>query len=165
MHYEPEERHLLPAELLDQVERFGVVFERFGFQRMAGRIFALMLLREEPLVTQAELAEELNASTGSISTMIRLLEQLGFVDRISLSGVRGDHFRLTDDPLVEMTFRRLNGAREVIDIIAAARQTPELGPVADERLAKAQDFYVFFIEYATRALAEWRDLPGPETNR
>jgi DNA-binding transcriptional regulator GbsR (MarR family) len=150
------QHQLLPEELHEHVETFSLVFERFGFQRMAGRIFALMLLRNESLVTQAQLAEELGASTGSISTMIRLLEQLGFVERVSLPGHRRDRFRLTEDPLVEMTVRRLEGAGQMVKIINAARATHNIGPNADARLERAMSFYVFFMEEMARSLEEWR---------
>lgn len=147
---------LLPEELHEHVETFSLIFERFGFQRMAGRMFALMLLRDEPLVTQAQLAEELGASTGSVSTMIRLLEQLGFVERVSLPGHRRDRFKLTDDPLVEMTVRRLEGAQQMLTIIGAARATHNIGPNADARLARAMSFYEFFADKMTLSLEEWR---------
>ncbi len=147
---------LVPEELHEHVEKFSLVFERFGFQRMGGRIFALMLLRDDPYVTQAQLAEELNASQGSISTMIRLLEQLGFVERVSLPGHRRDRFRLTADPLVEMTVRRLDGARQIIEIIESARASSHVGPNADARLERAMSFYEFFLDEMTTALAEWR---------
>ncbi len=149
---------MLPDELHEHVETFSLVFERFGFQRMAGRMFALMLLRDEPLFTQAQLADELDASTGSISTMIRLLEQLGFVERVSLPGHRRDRFRLTRDPLVEMTVRRLEGAQQMIAIIDAARATRNIGPRADKRLARALSFYEFFVGEMGRSLQEWREM-------
>ena len=153
---------LIPEELHRHVEVFSLVFERFGFQRMAGRIFALMLLREEPLVTQAQLADELNASTGSVSTMIRLLEQLGFAERVSLPGNRRDHFRLTSDPMVEMTVRRLDGGRQILDVIRSARSSGALGPTADARLAQTEHFYEFFLEYMTKAFDEWRRVSADE---
>ena len=149
---------LLPDELHEHVETFSLVFERFGFQRMGGRMFALMLLRDEPLFTQAQLAEELDASTGSVSTMIRLLEQLGFVERVSLPGHRRDRFRLTEDPLMEMTVRRLRGAQQMIEIIEAARATRNIGPRADARLARAVSFYEFFMDAMTESLAEWQAI-------
>ena len=72
MSKEPDQR--LPDELHEHVETFSLIFEAFGFQRMGGRMFALMLLSNEEMFTQAQLAAELNASTGSVSTMIRLLD-------------------------------------------------------------------------------------------
>jgi len=153
----------LPDELHEHVERFSLVFERFGFQRMGGRMFALMLLSDKEMFTQAELAENLQASTGSVSTMTRLLEQLGFVERVSLPGHRRDRFRLTPDPLVEMTIRRLQGGRQMTEIIQAARDTKQIGPVADSRLADALSFYEFFIDAMGRSLEEWRGtLDSPD---
>ncbi len=156
MQTEDSKHHLLPDELHEHVEQFSLIFERFGFPRMGGRIFALMLLRDEPLCTQAQIAEELDASTGSVSTMIRLLEQLGFVERVSLPGHRRDRFRLTQDPLVEMSVRRLQGAAEIVKIIDAARASDSLGPRADARLERAMSFYKFFMDEMTQALEEWR---------
>ena len=154
---EEAEKQILPEELHEHVENFSLVFERFGFQRMGGRMFALMLLSEETLFTQAQLAAALDASTGSVSTMVRLLEQLGFIERVSLPGHRRDRFRLTEDPLVEMTVRRLEGAMQIVDIIEAARATHNIGTKADERLGTAVDFYLFFVEAMGRTLAEWRE--------
>jgi DNA-binding transcriptional regulator GbsR (MarR family) len=153
----PDRQHrLLPEELHEYIEAFSLIFERFGFQRMGGRMFALMLLSDESMFTQAQLAEELNASTGSISTMVRLLEQLGFIERVSLPGHRRDRFRLTDDPLVAMTVRRLQGAGQIIEIIGAARATNSIGEEADARLARAMSFYEFFVDAMSRSLKEWR---------
>lgn len=156
MQNEDAQRSPFPEELHQHVETFSLVFERFGFQRMGGRMFAFMLLSDREMYTQAELAEELRASTGSVSTMIRILEQLGFVERVSLPGHRRDHFRLTPDPLVEMTMRRLQGGRQMIEIIEAARATKQIGPAADARLAHAVAFYQFFIEAMGKSLDEWR---------
>ncbi len=149
-----------PEDLHEYVETFSLIFERFGFPRMAGRMFSFMLLREEDLITQAELAEALDASTGSISTMIRLLEQLGFVERVSLPGRRRDRFRLTPDPMVEMSVRRIEGAREISKLIGAARRTDSLGPVADARLERAMSFYDFFVDEMVRSLAAWKKEVG-----
>ena len=88
--------------------------------------------------------------------MIRLLEQLGFVERVSLPGRRRDRFRLTPDPMVEMSVRRIEGAREISKLIRAARQTESLGPAADARLERALSFYEFFVDEMIRALGAWK---------
>ena len=156
---------LFPPELHEQVEKFSLVFERFGFPRMAGRMFELMLLRDDPLITQSELTEELNARTGSVSTMIRLLEQLGFVERLSLPGHRRDRFRVRTDPLVEMSRRRIEGAIQMIDILERAKHSKEIGPTATERLERAESFYRHFHVEMELALVRWLEanpLPEPQ---
>ncbi len=145
----------LPQSVAESIESFSLVFEQFGFPRMGGRIFAYLILSEEPYVTQAELTELLQASTGSISTMVRLLEQTSFIERVSLPGHRRDRFRLRSDPLVEMTRRRIEGAIHVIDVVDKAKVHKEVGPQATDRLERAESFYRYFHVEMELALVRW----------
>src|SRR5712692_9981760 len=81
------------------VEEMAVTFEADGLPRMAGRIFAFLLVCRPPEQTAASLAHELDASGGSISTMVRLLVGAGLVERVSRAGVRADRFRVTPEGL------------------------------------------------------------------
>ncbi len=130
----------MAPELAEIVESFSLVIEQFGLPRMAGRIFAFLLINEERDVTQSSLAALLQASTGSVSTMIRLLEQLGFVERVSLPGRRRDRFRIRQDPLVEMSKRRIESLIHMINIIEKAKHHKETGPLATTRLERAESF-------------------------
>jgi len=76
------------------VEDVAVVMEREGLPRMAGRIVARLLLAEPDHRSFQELRDELGASMGSISTMIRLLQQLNFVERVSVPGEGRARYRL-----------------------------------------------------------------------
>ena len=91
------------ANLTDEertlVEEVGIVFENTGLPRMAGRMFGWLLISEPPYQSPAELAEVLMASKGSISTTVRLLTQLGFVERYVIPGERHDHFQLREDAM------------------------------------------------------------------
>jgi DNA-binding transcriptional regulator GbsR (MarR family) len=93
----------MPNSLHDRektfVEEVGVVFEQTGLTRMAGRIFGWLLISDPPYQSLAELAEVLMASKGSISTMTRLLIQIGLIERFVIPGVRHDYFRLRQDAL------------------------------------------------------------------
>lgn len=148
----------LPNDVARIVETMSLVFEGFGFPRMAARIFGVMMVNDEEYATQAELSEMLQASTGSISTMVRLLEQLGFVERVSLPGERRDRFKLTSDPLVEMTSRRIDGAGRVADLFRSARESDEIGPEASARLARAEAFYRFFEKAMRERFDEWKAM-------
>lgn len=81
------------------VEEVGVVFEQTGLPRMAGRIFGWLLIADPPYQSPAELAEVLMASKGSISTTLRLLMQIGLLERFVIPGERHGHFRLHRDAL------------------------------------------------------------------
>lgn len=160
-----DETPVLSPGLAETIESFSLIFEQFGFPRMAGRIFALLILTEHQYVTQAELTDLLQASTGSVSTMIRLLEQLGFVERLSLPGHRRDRFRVRADPLVEMSRRRIEGIIHMINAVEKAKHNKEIGPAATARLERAESFYRFFHIEMELALVRWLEdnpLPAPE---
>ena len=82
------------------IEEVGIVFEQTGLTRMSGRMFGWLLISEPPYQSAAELAEVLMASKGSISTTVRLLVQMGIVERYVIPGERHDHFRLKKDALL-----------------------------------------------------------------
>jgi DNA-binding transcriptional regulator GbsR (MarR family) len=81
------------------IEEVGVVFEQTGLPRMAGRLFGWLLIADPPYQSPAELAEVLQASKGSISTTVRLLQQSGFIERYVIPGSRHDFFRLPPDAI------------------------------------------------------------------
>jgi DNA-binding transcriptional regulator GbsR (MarR family) len=152
--------------MAEAIESFSMIIEQFGLPRMAGRIFALLTLIEDGSATQSEISEMLQASTGSISTMTRMLEQLGFAERVSLPGDRRDRFRLRQDPLVEMSKRRIEGVIHMINAIEKAKHHKDIGPVATERLDRAESFYRFFHVEMELALVRWLEanpLPQDET--
>ena len=163
---EPDATPVMSPGLAETIESFSLIFEQFGFPRMAGRIFALMILTEHQYVTQSELTDLLQASTGSVSTMIRLLEQLGFVERLSLPGHRRDRFRVRADPLVEMSRRRIEGIIHMINAVEKAKHNREIGSQATARLERAESFYRFFHIEMELALVRWLEdnpLPEPES--
>lgn len=81
------------------MEEAGVVFEQTGLPRMAGRLFGWLLIADPPYQSPSDLAGALRASKGSISTSIRLLTQMGFIERHIIPGSRHDNFRLTNDAI------------------------------------------------------------------
>ena len=76
------------------VEEVGLFFEQTGLPRMAGRILGRLLISDSAYQTTSDLAEDLMASKGSISTMTRLLIRIGLIERISLPGQRRDYFNI-----------------------------------------------------------------------
>ena len=81
------------------IEEVGIVFERTGLPRMAGRMFGWLLISDPHYQSPSELALVLMASKGSISTTVRLLVQIGLIERYIIPGERHDHFRLRQDAL------------------------------------------------------------------
>ncbi|MCB2203649.1 MarR family transcriptional regulator [bacterium] len=62
--------------------------QTFGLPRMGGRIWGVLLTTEKEQLSSEELMEEVHASRGSVSTMVRMLERVGFIKRVTVRGDR-----------------------------------------------------------------------------
>ncbi len=81
-------------ELRAWVEQVSMLLERDGLPRMAGRIFAWLLVCEPPEQTMEDLGAAVQGSKASMSTMTRLLVQSGLVEKVRTLGARRDQFRV-----------------------------------------------------------------------
>lgn len=127
------------------VEEVGLLFELVGLPRMAGRIFGCLLISEPPQQSSGALAEVLQASKGSISTMTRLLLQIGLIERVSIPGDRRDYFQIKSHAWTQLSQQRLTQ-------ITAFRQVAERGlellhgrsPALQKRLLEMRDIHAFW---------------------
>ena len=139
------------------VEDVGIVFEQTGLPRMAGRIFGWLMICDPPHQSPGELAEALIASKGSISSMTRLLIQIGLLERFSMPGIRHDYFRLRANACQCIMRRGLE------DEIKLFRQLAERGlelladkaPLAYKRLEEMRDVYIFLEREFPALLERW----------
>lgn len=136
------------------IEQMGLQWETEGKPRIAGRLFALMLLEDRDF-TLEELADRLQVSRGSMSTNTRLLETDGVIERVARSGDRRIYYRLTPNPylvLIETHLKRIERTR---DVVSQARK--ELAAETKQehtRLAEIERFHDFAITAITTLLRQ-----------
>lgn len=138
------------------VEDVGFFIEQYGLPRMAGRILGWLLICDPPHQSLAEMSEALMASKGSISTMTRLLVQLGIIERIGLPGLRHDCFRVKPGTWDEHI-------KQYISRVTAARQLSERGlellkgrdPQLRQRLEVMRHIHTFLEEQMRTLLERW----------
>ncbi|MBL1174059.1 GbsR/MarR family transcriptional regulator [Pantanalinema sp. GBBB05] len=138
------------------IEEVGLLFEMVGLPRMAGRVFGWLLISNPPYQSPGELAAVLQASKGSISTMTRLLVQIGLIERISLPGQRRDYFRIKLDAWSELTKQRMAQ-------ITAFRRLAERGlellhdeePNLRRRLEEMRDMHAFCERELPLMIERW----------
>jgi len=149
------------------VEEVGIVFEQTGLPRMAGRILGRLLISDPPHQSMNQLVKDLMASKSSISTMTRLLIQIGLIERLSLPGVRGDYFRLRPDAWQHMIRRGLE------DEIRMVRQLAERGlelladktPLTRKWLEEMRDVYTFLEREFPTLLKRWEQEHKEKTHK
>lgn len=78
------------------IETMGRHFEEEGIPRIAGRLFGLLMVTEDPCSLD-DMAERLQVSKGSVSTNSRLLEQWGVIERVTRPGDRRDYYLVAPD--------------------------------------------------------------------
>jgi DNA-binding transcriptional regulator GbsR (MarR family) len=103
------------------VERAGVLWENDGLPRIAGRIYGLMLVSEDALSLD-EIAESLGVSKASVSTDTRLLERMGFIERVSKPGDRKDYYQHTEGSFERAIAERIKRMHELASLIESGRE-------------------------------------------
>jgi DNA-binding transcriptional regulator GbsR (MarR family) len=84
---------LSPGEA-EFVDRMGLFFEQLGGPRTMGRVYGWLMVCDPPRQSLTDLATTLGVSKASVSTVIRLLQEGGMVERLPSSG-RQHHYRIT----------------------------------------------------------------------
>jgi DNA-binding transcriptional regulator GbsR (MarR family) len=134
-----------PFEQMHFVEEVGLMFEMIGMPRMSGRIFGWLLIAVPPQQSNAALAEVLQASKGSISTMTRFLIQLGLVERASVPGDRRDYFQIKDHAWSQLTKQRLVQIGAFRQLAARGLDLMQAAPRQHKRrLQEMHDIHAFW---------------------
>jgi len=79
------------------IEDAGDMIDEHGFPHMAGRVIGALLVCVPPHCSLDELADELQASKGSISMATQLLLRLGLIEKLSIPGERRYYYRVRTD--------------------------------------------------------------------
>ena len=136
------------------VESLGLILQAEGFPRIAGKLLGVFVLRGGPLSFQ-ELSDTLKISRGSVSTNTRLLESLGAVERVTMTGERQDYFKLSDTPYERIAAGKVERARQASERLLKGRDTlPTCDEAAFERVTELSDFFDSISRACSVTLAE-----------
>lgn len=146
----------MDAEQLHFIEDVGVLFEQSGVPRMAGRILGWLLICDPPHQTSEQLATGLQASKGSISTLTRLLIQIGLVEKIGLPGERRDYFRIKPDAWSRLTAQRLQQLTVFRRLAERGLAVTADQPAAQrQRLEDMRDLFAFYERELPTIVERW----------
>jgi len=123
-------------------EDAAVVLEALGMPRSYGKLLAWLLVCDPPQQSSTELAEALDLSAGSVSTVMRLLVNSSLARRVAVPGKRGKVYEVVDNAMVVASQdNRIRMFRELME-----RGIEVVGGEHTERsrrLRQTRDFYAF----------------------
>ena len=140
------------------VEEIGLLFQEMGGGPMMGRVLARLMVCDPPEQSLTEIADYLDASKGSVSTITRQMLQGRLIEKVPRPGSRAVYYRFRDDAFVEIFERRMVYTRMVL-----AKAEEGLALLADRppeqrrRLEHMVRFYRYFVGRFPQILQEWHD--------
>lgn len=125
------------------IERVGRWWENVSGSRTAGQIVGWLMICEPAHQSSAELSERLKVSTGSVSTQTRVLERIGFLDRITFPGDRATYYQLKPHVWLELMWTEQQRIEEMKSLADAAQSLiPEARPDRVEELGEIAEFFL-----------------------
>jgi len=138
------------------VDRLGQAAGADGLSPIAGRLFALLLLADEPRSLD-ELAEALGVSKASVSTDARRLLERGIVERVTRAGDRRDYYELAPDFFARIIRARFARWRRIHQLLGDLRdESAALPRAALDRFAAIDALHAAVIDRADAALDAWQ---------
>lgn len=118
------------ADQHEFVEHVGRWWETGTGSRAAGRILGWLMICEPSHRSAGELVDQLDLSAGSVSTQLRLLESLQFVERTTFPGDRATYYQLKPDvwmTVMESEMDHLDRMRKIseVGVSVVPSQRPE----------------------------------------
>jgi hypothetical protein len=149
----------MPATAEDRrafAEELGLFGEKMGLPPMAGRIWGWLLVCDPPRQTALELAHAVGSILGGISTMTRLLEQTGIIERVAIPGQRSRGFQIRPGGITELLRRQMTLTGHMRTLaeqgLAMLRDEPEAVRL---RLEEYRAFYAFFEREMPALVDRW----------
>lgn len=123
------------------IERFAAHFADEGIPLIGGRILAYLLVCEPVERTAAELSQELEASSGSISTNLKFLVNSGLVIKRTRRGRQAAEFRINEQQWAEMVKSKLDALASVRELTTGGMRLLSGDPQRAHRLRTVDELY------------------------
>lgn len=123
---------------------------------MTARVLAVLLFCPDETITAGEIADNLDANPGTISTAIRALERGGLVERVPRPG-RREHFRFPEDGWVRMLSEHNQAFAAMAVAARSGLAAVEEDSPPGRRLSTMASLYDHLRVALPRVLAEWQE--------
>jgi DNA-binding transcriptional regulator GbsR (MarR family) len=139
----------------DFIDQLGLVAETGGLTRITGRIWALLIVSEHPLAP-AEIADLLQVSRASVSSGLKMLESLEFLNVRTRAGERQSYYEMRDSPYQAMM--QTQARRTAANIAVVRRLLSQIdNPGARKGLRELELFYSIMLDGFDTMLARLQE--------
>jgi DNA-binding transcriptional regulator GbsR (MarR family) len=135
------------------IERTGLLWEKDRMPRIAGQIFGLTLISPNPCSLE-EISKTLGVSRASVSNDARLLEGLGFVERVCAIGDRKVYYQITNQSLERSLETRVQRIEELQQLMDSAMRLPIKRTEVRDRITGHRLAYGFVTAALTDVLTK-----------
>ena len=126
------------------IEDAGDTLEEHGLPHMAGRVLGALMICVPPHMSMDELAKQLQASKGSISSATQILLRLGIIEKISMPGHRRHYYRPRPNLWSDLFAQQMGYLKEHHELADLGLKTLAGEPLEmKERLIEMQVFFDF----------------------
>lgn len=140
---------------LNYIEENGILLERLGLTRMAGRVFGYLIVSDKMEASFDDIRLALKASKGSISGTTKQLVNAGFLQPVSLPGDRKTYYRLNKIEVGKILESRLELFAKFSDMTSKGRSIRDSEDEVTEWLKETSTFYDWIGGEIREIIRKW----------
>ncbi|MEA2024340.1 MAG: MarR family transcriptional regulator [Actinomycetota bacterium] len=137
-------------------EEVSLLFEVWGLPPMAGRVWAALLVTDQPHLSATDLREQIGASAGSISAALAALTRMGIIDRVWVPGDRRSYYATSTAALEHLLERKAEALTQMVGLAERGVEAFSDVDPAKARLEEMRDFYAWFDREFDVLIERWR---------
>lgn len=137
------------------IENIGLFFETQRLPRLAGRMVGYLLISNPPEQSAVEIGETLGMSKGSVSTMTRLLLQMGMIEKVSPFGVKRAYYRIHPRVSERLLLARQGEFEQLLHLVEQGLETLETeDETSQQRLAELSTMCKLVIDEVPNLISQ-----------
>ncbi|WP_327120678.1 hypothetical protein OHB12_17040 [Nocardia sp. NBC_01730] len=127
--------------LMDWVERLAMFLTQDGVPPIAGRCLGWLMVCDPPEQSAAQIGVAISASRGSLTTNLRVLMAMGFVNKRMRAGERTAYYRVDDNAWEKVVQRQVASLASFRDLAADGMALLGSGSARSARIQEAHDTF------------------------
>ena len=139
------------------LSNFSTYMETSGLSATAGSIVGWLLICEPPYQSANQLKNILGVAKSTISTTVRSLVAIGFINKVRIHGLKGEYYQYNYD-LADQSFKkRSEGLKPFMNLYEQARDLNKPNSERRSNLDKMLEQSLFFQRKYAEMEKEWEE--------